>query len=179
MFEAPDAVAKAVSLAPRIPEVVRSTAQTAMGVGPKLTEEMAEKAAADFGKKMADVSERNANKMDEARQKQADAQVKADAENRAERLRLKQEYEQKVRDANEKHAGDKAKAEEANAQALREYNQAVGKVVEKNRAIEEARKASADTQARTQVQGSQLISGLNGLDQTLRQRANGIMRAVL
>jgi hypothetical protein len=177
-IEAPEVAAKAIELAPRVPEMARSVAQTAIGVGPKLTEETAEKAAADFEKKKADVAERNANKMDEARQKQADAQVKADTENRAERLRLKQEYEQKVRDANEKHARDKAKAEEANAQALRDYNQAIGKVVEKNRAIEEARKASADTQARTQVQGSQLIYGLNGLAQTLRQRANGMFDAV-
>jgi hypothetical protein len=73
------------------------------------------------------------------------------------------------------------KTQEANAglpakQAA--YNRDIGKTIQGNRAVEVARKAKSDQAAAKNVQGSQLISRLNQLDQSLRRKVNGMYDAV-
>lgn len=147
-----------------------SVGRSATGTGPSSVESLVDKTT----KENLDIDTKN----DKLRQKHAEAQAKADADNQAEQLRLKQQYEQKVRDANERYANDKAKAEAANAQALREYNQAIGKVVQRNREIEAAKQARSQADANAQVMGSQLIAGVKRISDRLRSVANAKYDAV-
>jgi hypothetical protein len=69
------------------------------------------------------------------------------------------------------HTRARTAADEANAAALRQYNQRVGQTIQQRRAAAAADQARRTAQADTQVYGSQLIYGLRQLDRSLRDRA--------
>jgi len=111
-------------------------------------------------------------------ERQKTAQAAADIVHQAEMHRLFQKYQKDVRDAREKFAGNKAAIEQANTEARQSYNQAVGKAVQKNRAVTAAERAKSDQAAQLQAGGSQLIYGLNQLDRALRARAGEMYDAI-
>lgn len=111
-------------------------------------------------------------------ERQKTAQAAADMSHQAELHRLFQKYQKDVRDAREKFAGNKAAIEQANIEARRSYSQAVGKAVQKNRAVTASERAKADQTIQLQVGGSQLIYGLNQLDHALRVRAGEMYDAI-
>ena len=144
----------------------KSFARTVTGTGPKPVEDLVKKARAENEKIDAVNQDRVAT--------QQTKQATADANYRGDLLKLRQKYEQQVRDANQKFADNKTAAEQANAQALRDYNQKIGQVIQQRRAVAVTEQARAQAAAQTQVVGSQLIHRLNQLDHSLRDRA-GVM----
>jgi hypothetical protein len=162
-----EAIPKVLRAAKAVPEsIVRTVTDTGKGPIKRLVEE---KQAAN-------------TKIDAVNEDRVEAQhrsqAKADADYRSDLLTLHQKYAQSVRDAQQKFAGNKAKVEEANAQALREYNQKVGKVIQDRRAAAATEQARANAAAQTQVVGSQLIYRLNKLNSALRARAGQMYDAV-
>ena len=116
----------------------------------------------------------NLDRTEAQRAKQADA----DTDYRGGLLKLRRQYEQQIRDANQKFAGNKAKAEQVNAEALRAYNQKVGQIIQQRRAVAAAEQARSAAAAQTQVVGSQLIYRVSQLDKALRAQANALYSKV-
>ena len=176
---APGALHEAkVATAEHLGPATRSIAQRALNLGPKAVRDYAEKATDVYNKRKAGIEAKNTEKVQTAQEKHTGEVRDALEANRAEQLRLKQEYEQKVRDANENYKGDKAKAQQANDEAQREYNRKVGKSIQRNRQIEADQQNIRYKSGRTQVQGSQIISRVKQLDQRVRQQANAKYDAV-
>lgn len=114
------------------------------------------------------------NALEKARTGTADDRAKYQSD----QLAAKQTYDQSVRNQTQKFETDRAAAQKANADALRNYNQGIGKVAQQNRAATEAAQARTGQVARLQVGGSQLIYGLRQLDKALRDHAATMYDAI-
>ncbi len=169
---APKAAGKALAVAPEAAQgIVRRLAGSGPGVARNLVREVAE----DNRK----IGLHNADRMADARANWQEAQAKSVADYKDKLLKISQQYP--VKDspkALEAHRVARAEAEQANAAALREYNQKIGEAVKHNREITADERAKSDQAARLQVGGSQLIYGLRQLDKTLRAKANDLYGAV-
>ena len=169
---APKAVGKMAAAAP---EAAQSVVRRLAGSGPGVARELARSATEDNRA----INLHNSDKLAEARQKWQDAQAKANADHQAEVLRLRQKYMLKdTPEAQAEYEAARAKAEKANADAQREYNQKIGEVAQHNRTATEAARTKVAQAARLQVGGSQLITGLQQLDKALRARAGEMYDAI-
>ena len=93
-------------------------------------------------------------------------------------LTEKQEYERKVRESNENFKNDQVKAKEANEQALKDYREKAGEIIQKNKALDEAKTSYTNAKSKQQVQGSQVMYRVRKLAEEVRQEASGKYDAV-
>jgi hypothetical protein len=163
----PEVAAAAFSRARRVPEAI---ARAATNTGKAPIEQLVKDTQAANEK----VDAVNLDRTEAQRTKQAEA----DTEYHGDLLKLRQKYGQQVRDANQKFAGNKSKAEQANAEALRAYNQKVGQVIQQRRAAAATEWDRSAAAAQTQVVGSQLIYRVGQLDKALRAQANALYSKV-
>ena len=136
---------------PRVAEALRKSARSAI-LGPEMTRNLVDKTVEENTKI------KNSNE-------------KVEGDVKAQNLKASQEYQQQVRDNNEKFKNDQELARKANEKALRDYRSKQGKIIEKNRASEAATKSISDKNSNVQVQGSQIIYRLKQLDESLRAKA--------